>query len=231
MLFDLRGRGRRRTVQVIYASLAILMGGGLVLFGIGGDTQGGLFDAFRENQGSTDATKAIERQVDRAETATRIRPRDPAAWAQLTRLRYQSASIGSGYDQSTGRFTGDGLAKLRLARRSWNRYLALDPPRPDDRLASLMAQALGPAGLNDADGAVRAQEIVAEERRPATANLYAQLANLAWMAGQNRKGDLAADKAVSLTDRGERTLMRQQLDQAKTVAQQAATGSTTTPSG
>ena len=34
MLFDLRGRGRRRTVQVIYLSLAILMGGGLVLFGI-----------------------------------------------------------------------------------------------------------------------------------------------------------------------------------------------------
>ena len=34
MLFDLRGKGRRRTVQVIYVSLAILMGGGLVLFGI-----------------------------------------------------------------------------------------------------------------------------------------------------------------------------------------------------
>jgi hypothetical protein len=45
MLFDLRGRGRRRTVQVIYLSLAILMGGGLVLFGIGGATSGGLVDA------------------------------------------------------------------------------------------------------------------------------------------------------------------------------------------
>ena len=27
MLFDLRGRGRRRTVQAIYLSLALLMGG------------------------------------------------------------------------------------------------------------------------------------------------------------------------------------------------------------
>ena len=33
MLFDLRGRGRRRTIQVIYLGLAVLMGGGLVLFG------------------------------------------------------------------------------------------------------------------------------------------------------------------------------------------------------
>ena len=45
MLFDLRGRGRRRTVQAIYLSLAILMGGGLVLFGIGSDQSGGIVDA------------------------------------------------------------------------------------------------------------------------------------------------------------------------------------------
>ena len=50
MLFDLRGRGRRRTVQVIYLSLAILMGGGLVLFGIGSSSSGGLFDAFSSNR-------------------------------------------------------------------------------------------------------------------------------------------------------------------------------------
>ena len=47
MLFDLRGRGRRRTVKFVYITLAVLMGGGLVLFGIGGGgaTQGGLVDA------------------------------------------------------------------------------------------------------------------------------------------------------------------------------------------
>ena len=33
MLFDLRGR-RRRAVQATYLTLAILMGGGLVFFGI-----------------------------------------------------------------------------------------------------------------------------------------------------------------------------------------------------
>ena len=31
MLFDLRGRGRRRTVKIVYITLAFLMVGGLVL--------------------------------------------------------------------------------------------------------------------------------------------------------------------------------------------------------
>jgi hypothetical protein len=47
MLFDLRSRGRRRTVQAVYLGLAILIGGGLVLFGVGtGSGNGGLLNAF-----------------------------------------------------------------------------------------------------------------------------------------------------------------------------------------
>ena len=43
MLFDLRSRGRRRTVQAVYLGLALLMGGGLVLFGVGaGNGNGGI---------------------------------------------------------------------------------------------------------------------------------------------------------------------------------------------
>ena len=45
MLFDLQGK-RRRVVQGTYLVLAILLGGGLVLFGVGsGNISGGLFDA------------------------------------------------------------------------------------------------------------------------------------------------------------------------------------------
>ena len=36
MLFDLQGK-RRRVVQATYLTLALLMGGGLVFFGIGSD--------------------------------------------------------------------------------------------------------------------------------------------------------------------------------------------------
>jgi hypothetical protein len=41
MLFDLRGRHRRRAVKVLYVGLALLIGGGLILFGVGAGTGGG----------------------------------------------------------------------------------------------------------------------------------------------------------------------------------------------
>ena len=68
MLFDLRGK-RKRLVQVIYASLALLMGGGLVLFGIGGEVSGGLLDAFTNRQSvqSGDLVKEAERLQERAD--------------------------------------------------------------------------------------------------------------------------------------------------------------------
>src|ERR671914_171088 len=62
MLFDLRGR-RRRAVQATYLTLAVLMGGGLVLFGIGGDVSGGLFDAFSDRSGGGQGRAASGGQV------------------------------------------------------------------------------------------------------------------------------------------------------------------------
>jgi len=49
MLFDLHGR-RRRVVQATYLALAVLMGGGLVLFGVGGDVS---FNIFSDAQAAT----------------------------------------------------------------------------------------------------------------------------------------------------------------------------------
>lgn len=218
MLFDLRGRGRRRTVQVIYLSLAILMGGGLVLFGIGGEVQGGLFDAFQEDTQRDTGTEEVQQRLQQAEAAVRRDPRDAQAWAALTRARYQAAVAGDGFDQSTGSFTEPGRRRLGAAADAWQRYLALDPPRPDDRLASLMANAYGPGGLDQPAQAVRAMEILIDARPP-TSNLYTRLAVLAYEAEQTRKGDLAAQRAVELADRDERRELRRALRQAKQAAQ------------
>src|SRR4051812_50141901 len=102
MLFDLRGKGRRRTVQVIYLGLAILMGGGLVLFGIGGTTSGGLFDAINGNGGSgggtSDATAAIERTATTAQAATGADPKDAPAWARLVQARLPPPRADPGGD-------------------------------------------------------------------------------------------------------------------------------------
>jgi hypothetical protein len=229
MLFDLRGRRRRRTVQVIYLSLALLMGGGLVLFGIGGDVQGGLFDAFREDADRTAGTDQIRQQTDRAEQAARARPQDPAAWAGLTQARFQAA--GTSFDEAAGRYTAEGREQLRGAARAWQRYLALDPPRPDADTAALMVQAYSQVGLNQPRDAVRAQEIVVDRREP-DSDLFAQLAVLSYQAGQTRKGDLAADRAVELADRGDRRTLRDSLDQAKAqVASGGAAGGAQAPGG
>ena len=74
MLFDLRGR-RRRAVQATYLMLALLMGGGLVLFGIGGDVSGGLVDAFKGGGGGSSTDSALEDRVDKAGGAARRRTR------------------------------------------------------------------------------------------------------------------------------------------------------------
>src|SRR5438552_7967313 len=103
MLFDLRGRGRRRTVQVIYVTLAVLMGGGLIFFGIGGSVSGGLFDAIGltggGGGGGGGGNDILTKQERTAERRVRVNPADKTAWATLARLHYQQAGQGDNYDQ------------------------------------------------------------------------------------------------------------------------------------
>ena len=166
MLFDLRGRGRRRTVKIVYITLALLMGGGLVLFGIGGGgaMSGGLVDAITGSSGGDTGSA----RFDKAE---------------------------------------------RAAAEAWEKYLALDPPKPDDRVASLMVRAFDQTGLNRPKDAAAAQEIITEARPSATT--YATLAIYAYQAGDTRKGDLARNEALQRAPKDERNTLKSSLDQAK----------------
>src|SRR3954451_13205025 len=197
MLFDLRGRGRRRAVRIIYLGLAILMGGGLVLFGIGGATSGGLLDALQGNSGSVNANDVFQKRVDALEKRTQANPRDAAAWDQLANVRFSAATSGENYDQANRAYTNKGKAELRRASDAWQRYLALNPSKPNAETAAKMVQALGTGGLQRYADAVKALEIVLDDR-PATYQLYAQLAVLAHGAKQARKATLSTNKAVEL---------------------------------
>jgi tetratricopeptide (TPR) repeat protein len=232
MLFDLRGRGRRRAVQGIYLSLAILMGGGLVLFGVGGATSGGLLDAFKADSGSQNVSDVFQKRIDKAEAAVKANPNNAAAWAELTRVRYQQAGTGDGFDQNNGVFTNKGKDELRQTEAAWNKYLALTD-KPDDTVASLMVQAFGQAGLNEPDKAVNAQEIVIDNRQ-ATAPMYVQLAALAYQAGQTRKAELASKKALELSPKDDREQIKAQLQSARTAASASldnGSASSTAPAG
>lgn len=213
MLFDLRGRGRRRTIQIIYLGLAVLMGGGLVLFGIGGGTSGGFLDYFRNGGGGTSTSKALERRVETFKKTTVARPKDPTTWANLTRAQYNLASAQSSVDQNGSRtLTKDARASMAAAGRSWDTYLALQPKKPDDRVASLMID--GFIGLNQLPKAVAAAQVVAEAR-PKSAGAFRTLAEVSYAAGNTRIGDLAAKKALALTPKDFRASLKQNLDQAK----------------
>ena len=203
MLFDLRGRGRRRAVQVIYLGLAIILGGGLVLFGVGAGTGGGgLLDAFKSNSGSANVSDVFQKRIDAAEAGVKAHPQNPRAWAELTRVRYQQAGTGDGFDATNGVFTDKGKNELRQTEAAWDRYLTLTQ-KPDDTVASLMVQAFSEAGLNEPDKAVAAMEVIVDNRQ-ATGPLYVQLAALAYQAGQTRKAELASQKALQLTPKDDR---------------------------
>lgn len=218
MLFDLQGK-RRRVVQFTYLLLAVLMGGGLVLFGIGGDVQGGLFDAFREGNAQGGDNSIVQGRLDRAQKRVQANPRDEAALKEIVRGNYQLA--GQQADPNTGRFNAEAKASLSRADDAWQRYLALEPRRPDDSLAGLMVQAY--VGLEQWAKAADAAEIVAEARPSPQA--YLQLSQLARQAGQTRTADLAGRRAVELAPRGQRKEVEGQLKQIEAaVATQKGAG-------
>ena len=117
MLFDLRGAGRRRVVKTVYITLAFLMGGGLVLFGIGGGgaLSGGLVDAITESNTGGDGTERFVDAERNATAAVRANPNDAELWAALTRARFNLASTGDNVDTSTGEFTDAGRNQLQSA--------------------------------------------------------------------------------------------------------------------
>jgi hypothetical protein len=221
MLFDLRGSGRRRVVKIVYITLAFLMGGGLILFGIGGGgaLPGGLVDAITESGGGGNLSERAQEQEQAATARARANPTDAAAWAAVARARYNLANSGENVDQNTGNFTDAGAEQLRAAARAWEQHLELAGNKPDSRVASLMVQAY--AALGELDKATRAQEIIAEDRNSAGA--YATLATLAYQAGQIRKGDLAKDRALDLTEPDMRESLKGQLETAKAQAKPADT--------
>jgi len=227
MLFDLRGSGRRRTVKIVYITLAFLMGGGLILFGIGGGgaLPGGLVDAIQQGGSGDSGTDRFVEQEEQASAKARANP-TAANWAAVARARFNVANTGDNVDPSTGNYTDAGAEQLRAAGRAWDESVKLAGKKPpDSRVASLMVQAY--AGLGQLEQATAAQEIVARDRNSAGA--YATLATLAYQANNLRLGDLAKGKALDLTEPDMRESLRGQLESARAQAAQASGQAAPTP--
>ncbi len=219
MLFDLRSGARRRTVKVVYLGLALLMFVGFVGFSIGSSgLSGGIVDAItgNGNQGGGDdaAVERLTTQVRTADAKTKASPSDPAAWSALALARVRLAQVGDNLDAATGDYTAEGRRQLTAAGTAFDKYVALNPPTPDERLARQMANAF--LSVGNAAKAVTAQEMVTEV--DPTQQTFSNLAIFAYQADQTRKGDLAAKKAVDLAPKDEQKDLKAQLDSAKTQA-------------
>jgi hypothetical protein len=228
MLFDLRGRGRRRTIQVIYVSLALLMGGGLVLFGIGGDVQGGLFDAFSSDT-NNDGSGQLEDEVEQAKERTAAAPQDAPAWAALAQASINYASTGDGFDENTGQFTAEGRRRLAQADSAWQKHVELAGDTPDPEVALRMATlAYDPSGLNKPAEAVKAFEVSLEADDDPQYGDFLQLTRFAYLAGQTRKADLAGKRAIELAPDAQRKEVRSTVESFKSGAAGAG-GATAAP--
>jgi hypothetical protein len=225
MLFDLRGRGRRRTVRVLYVGLALLIGVGLVGFGVGGGFGGGgLLNATNGNEGGGSASFA--NQIKKYRKLTQKQPSNPAGWEGLAKNLLHEAG-GSGYTSSTGAITSKGKELFRQASQAWSSYLALNPPKPNAELAQLIYRIYSEEGLNEPTKAVQALQIVVAAR-PESAAYYAQLAASAYKAHNVRIGDLASEKAVSLAPANDRVRIKNELAEVKRFPNGGQTYTTTT---
>ncbi len=211
MLFDLRGRGRRRTVQAIYLGLALLIGSGLVFFGVGaGVGGGGLLNSLTGNESS--GSTSFSSQIKKYNKLTQQQPSSVYAWEQLTLAQLHEAG-GEAYIVN-GKLTSKGTTLFTQVAQSWNRYIALNPPKPNAEIAQEMVRVFGEEGLDEPAEAVKVLQIVTAAR-PESVALYASLAEYAYKAHNTRIGDLASEKAVALSPSAQRKQLKTELAQLK----------------
>jgi tetratricopeptide (TPR) repeat protein len=211
MLFDLRGK-RKRLVQVSYAALALIFLVGFVGFSIGsGNAPGGLFDAIGlgggDSQGSV--SSQFDNQIESANKQLAKNPKDTSALLKLARAEYQKGKTGVVQDPSTGQISvsADAHTELGNAADAWSKYLKLNKGKPNATAAAELVNAY--ILLNDASGAAKTQEIVAENQP--TASSYGALARFRYYLGDIAGGDAAAKKAESLAPNAIREQTRQTL--------------------
>jgi hypothetical protein len=222
MLFDLRGR-RRRAVQATYLTLAVLMGGGLVLFGIGGDVSGGLFDAFSDRSGSSSASDDLQERIDRREERLSANPQNEAALKAL--IRDYHALAGSQLPSGAVQYPEEARDELSQASEYWQRYLEVEDGEPDPSLARLALTLYDQGALNEPEQAAAAMRIVAEAGN--NPDLYLGLVARAAAAGDERTANLAAQKAIDLSPKGQRKQVKKQAEALKASAQTAPEGQAT----
>jgi hypothetical protein len=220
MLFDLRSRGRRRTVRVIYLGLALLMGGGLVLFGVGtGNGNGGLLNGLSNSGSGGGAQHQVVSQAERAAlTQVKAHPSSPSAWSSLIQADWSAANQSPDFNSTTGVYSAAGRRALTQTTQAYARYASL-VKQPDPNVSILAARA--DVILKNWPAAASAWQnvAVAEGNAP---NAFLCWSVTAQAAGNTRIASLAAAKATALVPSASRLQFKQELKAAEAAPTTAA---------
>jgi hypothetical protein len=229
MLFDLTGRGRRRTVRIVYTGLALLFAVSFVGLGVGTSGGGGFIEALFGGKGSSVNSTNYSAQLKAARKLTETQPNSAAAWSGLIHTVLLQAATEGNYvsDAATGAegFTSNAHALLVEAQEAWRHYLKLDPHHPSADVAREAIRVYTtPGGLSDPQAALQAMQVIVAASPPA-AGLYSQLAVYAYQAKDDKLGDAVSKKALALAPGGERTVLENYLSKAKSSANGSAESS------
>ena len=205
MLFDLQGP-RKTAVKAIYLGLAILLAGGLVLFGVGSSVNGGLADVFNNGGGNGD----LQKQVEKSQKAVAANPKNAKALEDLIVDRYALAGSDKNFNPKTQKFSAAGESQLKLLTKNWSTYQKLNA-KPNLTTASYAVSAY--LGLQDAKGAQKAQAVVAE-KQPSAAN-YLALFQYAMYSGDSLASTGAEIKARQLATKDQIAEVNQQIKTIK----------------
>ncbi|WP_320668542.1 hypothetical protein [Patulibacter defluvii] len=208
MLFDLRAPGRKRFIQGVYLILAVVLVGGLVLFGVGSGLPGLLSDG--NSGGGTDIAKEQRERQEKLEKQVVADPRNGKALASLASVRFDRA-MGEINPQSL-EITGEARRQLNGSADAWRRYLATKPDPIDPQVAKKMAQVFSPQLLNKPDEWADAQGVVAQDavtraekagQKPAY-TIYLQLLQAEVAAKRTRQAKIHAAAAVAAAPAAQR---------------------------
>ncbi|MGH2859927.1 MAG: hypothetical protein ACRDLT_00310 [Solirubrobacteraceae bacterium] len=224
MLFDLRSRGRRRTVRVVYAFLALVMVVGLVGLGIGTGSSGGILNA-GENGGSGGGGSSIADQA--LKKALKTVKKDPSAanWANLMSARWSVANSGSNYTSASG-YSASGKKQLGYGADAWQSYLKVEDKKTGSGFLqnSFLAAEIY-QNLNQFSDEAEAWNLAAGATSGAQAlKPLLCLAYSSYAAKQTSKGNLAAAQAVKLLPKVDKLTQKSALESASSSATAAQTG-------
>jgi hypothetical protein len=170
MVFDIRGR-RKHVVRVVYAILALLMGGSLFL--VVGPVN--LTELIGGGGSSGNGASVFEEQARGIERKLKKNPGDAELWLGLTRRRIGAANALAEVDPTTGEphQTVESRQQLVKAGDAWSSYLQHAGGEPSAGAAQLAAGALFTLAATatstaeaeaDLRQAAEAQQIVADAR-------------------------------------------------------------------